>query len=198
MRLDTKEKRLQARDAEIKYLKEEREATVQNIYDLIIVRYMNARPCVKIYKGSSYHPIAFYSYRTEEQREKSIEGYISSSKSRISYKAERQRKRKEFQPTIKADDILYDSWGYDQTNIDFYLVLSVKGMFATVREICCKGVPGTEGFMCQNVLPDKEHFTGDSKPMKKRICEGDCIRTADYGRWAHKWQGQALYNSWYA
>jgi hypothetical protein len=31
--------------------------------------------------------------------------------------------------------ILYSSWGYDQTNIDFYIVVSVKGQFATVQEI---------------------------------------------------------------
>ena len=195
MRLDTKEKRLQARNAEIEYLKS-KGGKIQHVYDLIIVRYFNARPCVKIYSGTSYHPIAFYCFRTEEQREKTIDSCIASAERRITYKAKRQQARKDFQPTIKTGDIFCDSWGYDQTNIDFYQVLSVNGMMATVQEIGNKRVQGTDGFMSCNVLPAIDRFIDGSKPIKKRICKGDCIKT-HIGH-AYKWDGTEMYSSWYA
>ena len=195
MRLDTKEKRLQARDAEIEYLKS-KDGKVQKIHDLIIVRFFNARLCVKIYKGTSYHPIAYYSFKTEEQREKTIDSCIASAKRRLAYKTERQRKQSEFQPTLKTGDILVDSWGYDQTNIDFYQILSVKGKIAIVQEIGLKHVDGSGGFMCCNVLPAIGKFVEDSKPEKKRICKGDCIKT-HIGH-AYKWDGTEMYSSWYA
>jgi hypothetical protein len=38
-------------------------------------------------------------------------------------------------PQAKVGDILYTSWGYDQTNVDFYQVVRVKGSAVYVREI---------------------------------------------------------------
>ncbi len=37
--------------------------------------------------------------------------------------------------TLVAGLILYSSWGYDQTNIDFYIVTKVSGTMATLVEI---------------------------------------------------------------
>jgi hypothetical protein len=199
MRLDTKEKRLKARNAEIEYHKQKHDAQVQKVYGLIILRYqMGGLLCAKIYAGTSYHPIAHYSFKSEESREKTINNCIASAESHLAYKAERVRKRKEFVPTLKAGDVLYDSWGYDQTNVDFYQVLAVKGLTATIRPICSKPVKGSDGFMSCRVLPAINHFAEGSNPMKKRICQGDVIRTSDYGRYAHKWDGSELYCSWYA
>lgn len=39
------------------------------------------------------------------------------------------------EPTATVGDILYTSWGYDQTNVDFYRVTRVKGKTVYVREI---------------------------------------------------------------
>lgn len=201
MRLDTKEKRLQARDAEIQSLKTNKGATIQNVYNLIIARFTFENRkygnvfCVKVYRGTSYHPIAYYSYRTEEQREKSIEGYIAAAERNITHKDQARQKRQEFVPTLKADDILYSSWGYDQTNVDFYQVLSVKGRTAIVQEIGLKMVEGTDGHMCCNVMPAIGQFKGS--PMKRRICQGDNIKANDHIR-AYKWDGSEKYSSWYA
>lgn len=38
-------------------------------------------------------------------------------------------------PTVRVGDIFVSSWGYDQTNVDFYKVLNVKNKTAVLVEI---------------------------------------------------------------
>lgn len=49
------------------------------------------------------------------------------------------------------------SWGYDQTNIDYFQVVRRSGSTVWVRPIGKKSVGG-EGFMCDNVMPVKDAF----------------------------------------
>lgn len=57
--------------------------------------------------------------------------------------------------TVDIGDIFYDSWGYDQTNIDFYQVFSVSpsGKSARVRKIASRNL-GEDGFMSNKVIPE--------------------------------------------
>lgn len=54
--------------------------------------------------------------------------------------------------TPKIGDILYSSWGYDQTNIDFYKVVKVSDFSVWIQEIGKKVVEVT-GWAHQNVVP---------------------------------------------
>jgi hypothetical protein len=61
---------------------------------------------------------------------------------------ERKQKAKElFQMPYKVGDILHHSWGYDQTNCDFYQVVEAKKASVILKKIGAKTVPGSEGFM---------------------------------------------------
>lgn len=59
---------------------------------------------------------------------------------------------------VKVGDLFNMSWGYDQTNNNFFQVTRVSPAGVWVREIGCKGVDGTQGFMCENVVPVKDNF----------------------------------------
>lgn len=69
------------------------------------------------------------------------------------------------QPTPNADgvhvgDIFFDVWGYDQTNVDFYQVVALKGKHtAVLREIGSRDEyePG----MCGLTSPRRDCFTSD-------------------------------------
>jgi len=65
----------------------------------------------------------------------------------------------------KPGDIFYTSWGYEQTNIDFYQIISVKNKTATICKI------GSDrkytGPMCGECSPVKDKFVGE--PFQKRI-----------------------------
>ena len=69
------------------------------------------------------------------------------------------------QPTPNADgvhvgDIFFDVWGYDQTNVDFYQVVSLKGRHtAVIRKIA--GTREYEGDMYGHTSPRRDVFTSD-------------------------------------
>lgn len=64
---------------------------------------------------------------------------------------------------VRVGDIFEMSWGYDQTNVNYFQVtrLSAGGCF--VREIGAKSVPGTQGFMSETVTPAPGKFLDRSQ-----------------------------------
>ena len=70
------------------------------------------------------------------------------------------------QPTPNADgvhvgDIYYSSWGYDQTNVDFYQVVALKGKHtAVIRQIANDYLGGCD--MQGMVRPRRDVFEGEA------------------------------------
>ena len=65
--------------------------------------------------------------------------------------------KKENEPDkVSIGDIFHTSWGYDQTNIEFFKVVEISpsGKTCQVIQIGSKTVPGSEGFMSDSVIPD--------------------------------------------
>ena len=131
----------------------------------------------------------------------------------------RQQAKSQFENPYKVGDILHHSWGYDQTNCDFYQVVEVKNASVVLRKIAHETVPGSEGFMSESVLPvkdafiekgtqaltkDDRHITPENPTIKKRVCfyveESGALRyyiSVPYG-WCSLWDGKPCYSSWYA
>lgn len=59
---------------------------------------------------------------------------------------------------VKVGQIFSMSWGYDQTNVNYFQVVRTSAAGVWVREIGSKSVPKTQGFMCEDVMPNKDHF----------------------------------------
>ena len=134
-------------------------------------------------------------------------------------KERKAKARALFQMPYKEGDILHHSWGYDQTNCDFYQVVEVKKASVVLRKIGAKTVPGSEGFMCESLIPEKDAFiikgfqalTKDDRDItpenptitKKVSCylnDDDSLRyfiPVPYG-WYDLWDGKKCYSSWYA
>jgi len=67
--------------------------------------------------------IQFLSYdRMMKKIEETISNAVSRKKTQEEYKAKRNKPH-----TLEVGDILYASWGYDQTNIDFFKVVELVG-----------------------------------------------------------------------
>ena len=91
---------------------------------------------------------------------------------RLEIKAHEVARREEKKRALENNpycvgDVMYDSWGYDQTNIDFYQIVEVKPKSVILRAIASSYVKGSEGFMCANVKPIKDYFVGE--PILKKI-----------------------------
>ena len=105
---------------------------------------------------------------------------------------------------VQIGDIFYESWGYDQTNIDFLKVVAVTptGKTAICKMMSQKIIPHGEGYapMSEHVVPDKEYgdtfrlrVKGDSLVGTYPFCE----RGKRLGYFS-KWDGNPLYQSHYA
>jgi hypothetical protein len=91
-----------------------------------------------------------YSFKTRVQVDAQIEKTIESLKASHDLKA-RLKAERTAPHDVKIGDVFRSSWGYDQTNVDFYQVISVTRAMVEVRAI----------------RQDIDDFRGE--PMKKRV-----------------------------
>lgn len=148
--------------------------------------------------------LEYVRFGTTEERQKYIDNYISRVKSWEDMKAERKQARKDFKNPAKIGDLLCASWGYDQTNIDFYQVTQVKGKMVEVREIGGHSVEGSgqSHGMADQVKVVKDSFVKDSEPISRLVKQsayGDYYINVDQVRSAFKTdESEKHYRSWYA
>ncbi len=106
---------------------------------------------VMAFRGTAGRPEFHNAYRVAEQRQSAIQAFwdgVSSSQQR---KETESAKRAAWVNPAKVGDILYTSWGYDQTNTEFYAVTKVSGKRVWVREIAADGE--SIGFMQDRIWP---------------------------------------------
>lgn len=98
--------------------------------------------------------------------------------------------------TIAPGTIFCHSWGYEQTNIDFYQVVSVRGQMLELREVrqhtTERNVSGGYVIPCIGEFTEKPAF-------KKRIKfhSGSAYVSMPYG-WCNVWDGREMMFTNYA
>jgi hypothetical protein len=103
---------------------------------------------------------------------------------------------------LKVGAILKSSWGYDQTNVDFYVVTkgAEVGRFLGLAKIASTLIPSA-GFSpmagkCTAALVDgKPQIIGEA--FKAKLTEYGSVKVRSCAR-AWLWDGQPAYVSWYA
>jgi hypothetical protein len=151
------------------------------------------------FAGRRQKPDFHYRYPSAAAREAKAKAYFESVAASEAIVKDRKAKPHE----LAVGDVLRSSWGYDQTNIDFYEVVGLIGKsMVEIREI--GGAGYEDGFMSGQVVPLKGDFRGE--PMRKRA-EGNSVKVRSWGVWAYKMEpkivgGVPVYessrNSWYA
>ena len=73
--------------------------------------------------------------------------------------------------SVKIGDIFHTSWGYDQTNTEYFKVISISktGKTCEIMQIGSETVKGSEGFMCESVTPIPEIELHGGKTCKVKI-----------------------------
>lgn len=127
--------------------------------DLSCVVYLydnsNGLPVVKAYKGRSLKPAFCYYYKTPEARnEKAREWMMGIQNARQDVSNMNEPR------DLKVDEILKASWGYDQVNVSYYIVIALVGKtMADLQEV-------------GSIVTYTDGFNGTSSPdIKKRISE---------------------------
>jgi len=145
--------------------------------------------------------IHYYSFPTGERRDTWISNFKSNvagrEQEKTEYKNRRNKERESFINTMKAGDILTDSWGYEQTNVEFYKIIEVKGSLIFIRELTQKMVEGS-GY--SNSMSDMriagDAFVEDAPILKKQVRSRYVKINGSIG--LSKWDGRPKYCSRYA
>jgi len=168
-----------------------RKAVIPDNLDLEIYTYEQSGSLYGVaFQGHAQKPLWNYRFRDEAQRDRQIQETIQSRQKHLERKLEEQKKRQEFTHDYKVGDILYSSWGYDQTNIDFYEVVGVTQKAIKVREIGQKVVKSDRG--ADYVVAVLGSFKG--APMTKRVRPGGSVRIESFAS-ASKWDGKPKYQT---
>lgn len=121
-----------------------------------------------------------------------------------------QDKVKENELGIKVGDIFYMSWGYEQTNVDFFRVKALRGKTQVIlqevnlemtQDKCVSGMSSDRKYNSKNYsLVENGCFVRDNeKGIIKKVQgtkENPYIDMTSYAN-AYKYDGQELYESWY-
>ena len=99
---------------------------------------------------------------------------------------------------VKIGDILYTSWGYDQTNSEFYKVMKIVGKkYFTIQRLSQETTE--KGFMQGTTIPIKGEHVGE--PFKAYVSRGRWLEfslSAGDVRSLGHWSGKPVSVSWYA
>jgi len=142
-------------------------------------------PFAAVFGGKRTKPDWHFRFSTPERREAKIAEWLEQEKGRLESAAER-RKAHNAGHSLKVGDVLDASWGYDQTNVDFYQVTEVPSKcFVMLRKVCAKA--GRESSPpCDYVRPDVGNFVeGERGEPMRRKASGESV-TIDSVRHASK------------
>lgn len=128
----------------------------------------NGQPCARGYRGRALKPAFALRYRSAERRTKHVSEFMAACHEQAASKKVESNKTR----TLEIGNVLVASWGYDQTNIDYYMVTQLIGK--AMVEVCKigKDTNPTE-FMQGECIPDKSNIIGE--PMRKNP-DGDTIK----------------------
>ena len=133
----------------------------------------------------------YYCFPSEDKANAFIEKFFQSIKDRKASKEQRKAQAKQdalkLLNQIKVGDIFCNSWGYEQTNVDFFQITNIKGHKIFYRSIA-QEISRDAGFMSEYVLPVANKFTGEEKTK--------IVRSGYLGM--SSWNGKEKYQSHYA
>lgn len=176
--------------------------TVYRHRSLPIVGLLRAegRPAYALFVGASAKPRFYYAAKTLAAAVDALQGHWKAAEASFARKAAAKAERAEKRAGLRASDhfmvgdVLVNTWGYDQTNVDYYQVTEVGARSVMVRAIEAKTADDGNQTMTGRSQPDRYKFTGPA--MRKQLSEDGSIRFEFGG--CRKWDGKASRYSYYA
>lgn len=104
--------------------------------------YFGNRNVLTVFKGKAKKP--YYHYIVggdwsdrQRQWDKIKKRHLEDLKAKEIEKKKIEKLRKSWKNPYKYGDLLYTSWGYEQTNVNFYQVVEVNAKSLVLREVSC-------------------------------------------------------------
>lgn len=163
---------------------------------ITVIRYNGAKsgkPAAAVYSGKSENPLWDYFFGSESAREQYIADQVEKSKAAMAARQERAQAKRDFQHGMKDGDILYSSWGYDQTQVSWYEVVRTSGKSVALREIAEKVVRSERG--AEYVVPVPGHFVGAPFAKIPQSRSGSMYVKISNSQTAYLWDGKPKYQT---
>ena len=161
------------------------------IYDRTVVVYDPL--CVAVFIKRTITPLYHYKFRTEQEFYDYLRKIELDAEKEIKRAEEERLKYMAESNKIQPGEILISSWGYEQTNIDFYIVLSRKNDFVTIQEIGQqRRLTGDMSGVCS---PDPTTIIGE--PFRRKINRWGSVNLESY-KSCMLWDGREYSWSSYA
>lgn len=142
---------------------------------------------VLAFSGKRSKPDANYIFSNQATLLNFVESWLGGLRRHQYERMAKQALRKNFKTTLRVGDILTGSWGYDQTNIEFYQVIKQQGNRVVIRAL-----RRTHNFEKALVEPLAGMFTNDP-PETKIVQPGDIVSSRLYI--LEKWDGKPRYET---
>ena len=125
--------------------------------------------------GFRWHKVKKIWYAKQNESRLALAKEIAGNEIKADSKPEKKTEtatQKKNKYGVQVGDVFYDSWGYEQTNIDFYQVIALRGATQVVlAAIGCESQ--SNGWCSAKVKPKKDDFlTGNYKTRQQ---DGDSI-----------------------
>lgn len=122
------------------------------------------------WRGSSYNKEFYYRYRDEASRQYALDRFFKSLAECAAYKEKCKAERAAAPRGLEVGDVLRCTWGYDQTNVNYYEVTRLVGKRQVeIREIA-QEMKEDQGWLRGSCSPMPGRYTG--KPMIKYARNG--------------------------
>ena len=148
--------------------------------------------CAAGFSGRKTKPDFHYRYQTPERRDRQCADWLAEQRARH----ERQMRADGVAHPFVQGDILFSTYGYEQTNVDFYKVLATTPATLVLRQLASVQTPQDDKHFTDRgtcvAIPDQ--FARDSQEFRVRVCKhayGDDVTfTVNVNRGlAQKWDG---------
>lgn len=179
-------------------------------FELIINQELINAKCLKK-NSKAFMPKAFFwiRFRSMERLAEYCGEWISNKEKIAAYEAERKAKKAELMKSMnhpfKIGQVLYDSWGWEQTNIDFYEIVEIKNKSIVIREIASKYAPSENqkgiSSMAAYVEPVPGAYVGEPQLKKINVMlsgESHSYYIKSEHGWISQYENNPIYSSWYA
>ncbi|MGS0621257.1 hypothetical protein [Xanthomonas oryzae] len=134
-----------------------------------------------------------YSFRSQAAADAEISRFIERRQRVADAHAERRAEAKR-PHTLAVGAVLVSSYGYEQTNVDFYQVVAVQNRTVTLRELVQDRQD--TGHMSGTTTPVPGQYT-KAEPIRKRVNPRNGVKLSS-SSYAHPWDGRPKYWSSYA
>jgi hypothetical protein len=142
------------------------------------------RVFLKAFSGRRLKPDFFHLFNTLEGAAAFQAQWYSKICEAANAKQARKAAQKASPNPLAVGDVLVASWGYDQTNYNYYQVLRLVGTQSVEIQELKTSRDYNGASMSGDCVPLKNQFI--DKPMVKRVNESGAVKVFSFGVWASK------------